>query len=143
MHKHKILSEGSPQLWSWTRSCSIENDSSEGSCPIEDEPLKLSDRCLYCNSRVGAYHIGIHTNWQQPNQGLTFRKGSCPLGMSHDSCTVGMNFPNGSYPPGMSHGSCPVGMNLPGSNCPPEMSRKGGSCLIEDEPPGGQLPNQG
>ena len=40
MHKHKISSEGTPQLWSWAGSCSIGDEPSRNSYPIEDEPLE-------------------------------------------------------------------------------------------------------
>ena len=64
MHKHKVLSEGSPQLRSWTYSCSIGDELFGGSCPIEDEPLELRDMYLYCDSRVGAFLLRIQTKWQ-------------------------------------------------------------------------------
>ena len=43
---------------------------------------------------------------------------------------------------GVSLGSCPLGVSLL-EGSPPMMSRKGDSCLIRDEPYGGQLPNLG
>jgi len=68
-HKHKISSEGSPQLWSWADSCSIRDGLFERSFPIEDEFLEPRDGCSYCDSQVGASLLRIHTNWQQPNWG--------------------------------------------------------------------------
>jgi len=56
---------------------------------------------------------------------------------------MGMNFSDGSCPLEMSRGSCPVGMNLLDGSCSAEISRKSASCLIGDEPPEGQLSNQG
>ena len=37
-HKQRTPSEGSPLLRSWIGSCSIGDELSGGSCPIEDEP---------------------------------------------------------------------------------------------------------
>ena len=88
--KHKVSSEESPQLQSLTDSCSIWDELSGGSCPTEDEPLDLRDRCLYCDSLWG--FPPLNTDKLTATQlEMNPPEGSCPIRMSHGSCSVEMN----------------------------------------------------
>ena len=60
INKQRILSKGSPLLRSWVGSCSIEDEPFRGNCPNEDDPWEPRDGCLFYDSRVGVFLLGMH-----------------------------------------------------------------------------------